>query len=96
MSSEQLAGGAPALSSILRRAGEAMMAFGLNLREPSSAVALGSCLFILAAAGVVMTTKSGIRAYPPPPPTALEIRNAEAISGTFSAAPPTQARQPDR
>lgn len=90
MSTEQLAGARPDLSAGMARARDAIVVFLTDLRTPAGAVAFATCLFILIACAFVLTSKPGIRAFPPPPPTKLQIRNAEAIAKTFSPTPPAQ------
>jgi hypothetical protein len=75
--------------------GEKVAEFVIDLRNPSSAVAFGSILFIVIA-GLLMILNADpnrIRAHAPPPPTKVQIQQAQETAMRFSTTPPNERGQ---
>lgn len=66
--------------------------FLVDLRYPASAVSFGSCVFVLLAAAlaIAFTDPNAIRAHAPPPPTRVQIEQANKTALEFSTLSPAE------
>lgn len=66
--------------------------FVRDLRNPSSAVAFGCCLFIVVAStlSILLFDPNGIRAHAPPAPTRVQIEQANTTAVEFSTISPSE------
>lgn len=71
---------------------EGVGGFVRDLRDPASAVAFGCSAFIVIAStlSVLLSDPNGIRAHAPPPPTRVQIEQANRTAVEFSTISPAE------
>lgn len=77
---------------------QGLVAFALDLRHPASALAFGSSLFIVLASvlSVILHDPNRIRAHAPPPPTRVQIEQANKTALEFSTLSPAERERQTR